>query len=71
MVKQLSISGMSCGHCVKRVEKALSDLEGVTSVVVNLEANNAVVDCTETIADVVFIEALDDAGYDVEAITSL
>lgn len=25
----LSISGMSCGHCVARVKNALSDVKGV------------------------------------------
>ncbi|BAH39946.1 MAG TPA: copper chaperone [Gemmatimonas aurantiaca] len=27
---KLEISGMSCGHCVKAVDKALSKVDGVT-----------------------------------------
>ena len=36
MVKKVFIEGMSCGHCAARIEKALSQLEGVGSVKVNL-----------------------------------
>ena len=39
--KTLSIEGMTCASCVGRVEKALSGLEGVTGVTVNLAAETA------------------------------
>ena len=35
----LSVDGMSCASCVGRVERALSALDGVASVSVNLAAN--------------------------------
>ena len=35
---RLAVSGMSCGHCVAAVEKAVSALPGVESVEVSLEA---------------------------------
>ena len=34
---------MTCGHCQKRVADAISSLEGVESVDVNLEAESATV----------------------------
>lgn len=37
----LTIEGMTCGHCKKAVEDALRSVEGVTSVEVDLEAGRA------------------------------
>jgi copper chaperone len=37
----LTIQGMTCGHCKKAVEDALRSVEGVTSVEVDLEAGRA------------------------------
>jgi copper chaperone len=41
---ELSVEGMSCGHCVARVKNALSSVEGVTKAEVSLENKNAVVE---------------------------
>ena len=37
----LTIEGMTCGHCKKAVEDALRSVEGVTTVEVDLEAGRA------------------------------
>ena len=37
----VAIEGMSCMHCVGKVEKALKDLDGVLSVTVDLEKKEA------------------------------
>ena len=37
MKKEIILSGMTCGHCVKRVENALLGIDGVHSVVVSLD----------------------------------
>lgn len=37
MTKTLTIEGMSCNHCKGRVERALKELDGVESAVVDLE----------------------------------
>ncbi|WP_343073969.1 cation transporter [Clostridium sp. YIM B02506] len=66
MMKKITIEGMSCGHCKARVEKALSELDGITSAVVDLEAKTATIE-GET-SDEVLREAIDDAGYDVISI---
>jgi copper ion binding protein len=68
MKKTMTIEGMSCNHCKMRVEKALSAVEGVSTVEVNLEDKIAVLEITSDVADSILTEAVDDAGYDVVGI---
>lgn len=65
-MKKITIEGMSCGHCKARVEKALSELDGITSAVVDLEAKTATIEGDAS--DEVIRETVDDAGYDVISI---
>lgn len=64
---KLNISGMSCGHCKQAVTEALTDLDGISSVEVNLDAGNAEVeyDASKVSLDKMK-EAVEDQGYDVE-----
>jgi cation transport ATPase len=39
--KTIQIDGMSCAHCKARVENALQKVDGVSSVVVDLETKSA------------------------------
>lgn len=41
MMTNLKIDGMSCGHCVTAVEKALKSVGGVEAVSVSLEEGSA------------------------------
>lgn len=68
MKKTILISGMTCGHCVKRVENALLGVKGVVAAVVNLEEKNAVVESNADVNENLLKEAIDDAGYEVESI---
>ena len=43
MTTELKITGMSCGHCVKAVEKALSAVPGVEAAQVDLAQGRATV----------------------------
>ena len=43
MMTELNIEGMSCGHCVAAVEKALRGVPGVELVTVSLEEGKAAV----------------------------
>ncbi len=63
MKKELIIEGMMCMHCVGRVEKVLSELEGVSEVTVNLEAGEASVEVAEGISDETLTSAVTEAGY--------
>lgn len=61
---QLNVTGMSCGHCVKAVEKALGAVPGVESVQVSLDAGQATVQGN---ADVqALIAAVKEEGYGAE-----
>ena len=57
-----NITGMSCGGCRSHVEKALSEVEGVTKASVNLEKAEAVLDMEPHIEIEKFQEALKNSG---------
>jgi len=69
MKKIINIEGMSCGHCVKRVENALKEIDGIKEVEVILEENKAIIDFVGQIEDKTLIDAIDEAGYTVVSIT--
>ncbi|MEG6616975.1 cation transporter [Peptococcaceae bacterium 1198_IL3148] len=71
MTKKILIEGMSCGHCVKHVEEALKELEGVKSVKVDLAGKNAVVELAHEVADDKLKATIDEVGYDVVGIEVL
>lgn len=58
------ISGMSCGHCVKAVDKALQQAPGVTVEAVAIGSATVAFDESATTADVI-AKVIDDAGYQV------
>lgn len=62
---KFNIQGMTCSSCSSHVEKAVSKLEGVKNVNVNLLLNNMIVNYDETIVDnEKIIQAVLDSGYD-------
>ncbi len=61
----LLIKGMSCASCVGHVEAALSKVEGVRSVAVNLATERAEIQVTRPVDRGVLIQAVRKAGYDV------
>ncbi len=67
MEKKIMIEGMSCGHCVANVEKALNAIDGV-SASVDLESNSATVTLTKEVADDTLKNAITEAGYTVTGI---
>ena len=71
MKKKILIEGMSCAHCVARVEKAFQTQEGVKEVKVDLEGKNAIVELTKELSDQTLKEIVEDAGYDVVNIERL
>ncbi|MEW9121727.1 MAG: cation transporter [Thermotaleaceae bacterium] len=71
MKKLMAIEGMSCGHCVKHVTNALEEVTGVTSVAVDLQGKNAVVELSSAVEDSVLKAAVEEAGYDVVDIKSI
>lgn len=59
----LQIDGMSCGHCVARVEKALSKLEGVDVRNVEVGAAEMSYDPSRVSPDKI-LEAVDGLGFE-------
>lgn len=63
---EIKISGMSCAHCVARVEKSLKDVDGVKEVKVDLETGKATVKYDPKKVEPSKLEdAVKEAGYDV------
>ena len=65
MEQVLKIEGMMCGHCQKHVEEALSAMDGVTSVTVDLEGKKATVTTNKEISTDQFSKVIADAGYEL------
>jgi copper chaperone len=62
----IKIEGMSCMHCVGRVEKALTELEGVEKADISLEENKATIEYDESKIDPdKFKQAVEESGYKV------
>lgn len=62
----LQVIGMTCGHCVETVSKAVSALNGVNKVDVSLEQKQVKVDFDEGQTALAEIKAkIVDAGYEV------
>ena len=67
MKKIIGVEGMTCNHCVARVEKALKGLPGVEGVKVDLKKKQAEVKAISATDDAIKA-AIVDAGYTVTAI---
>lgn len=61
----LNIDGMTCGHCVQAVTKALSAVPGVT--VKSVAVGSAVIETADGWAAGKAVAALEDAGYPAKA----
>ena len=68
MEKVLNIEGMVCMNCVKHVDKALREIQGIKDVKVSLEDKTAQVQLGEDVPDDVLKAAIEDAGYQVVSI---
>lgn len=65
----LPIEGMTCASCVGRVEAALSKVDGVGSVSVNLATERADIRTSGPVDRAALIQAVERVGYDVPAAT--
>jgi copper chaperone len=60
----LQIEGMSCGHCVSRVQKALSRVEGVHVDQVGIGSARVSYDAAVSLQQI--REAVENAGFEVQ-----
>lgn len=64
-ITRLTVKGMSCQHCVMAVTKALSQLDGIRNVQVDLEKGEVRYENIKGIANDQIIKAITDAGFEV------
>ena len=64
-MKKIKIQGMSCSHCVAAVNKALSGIEGVRDVHVDLETGEATFEEATPVDPQIIRERISEAGYEV------
>lgn len=63
--KTIKIEGMSCMHCVKKVEQALKAIAEIKSVKVDLEEKAAKIILKKEIENSIIEEAVQEAGFKV------
>lgn len=66
MAVTLDIEGMTCGHCVYAVTKALQAVAGVENVFVNLGTRQAHVEGNAELS--ALIRAVEEEGYKAQAV---
>lgn len=62
-----TVKGMTCGHCVSSVKEEVSEVEGVTSVEVDLASGKLTVGSDSPVDQAKISAAVEDAGYELVA----
>lgn len=65
MATTIKIKGMSCGHCVMAVTKALAGVAGVKNVQVSLEKGEATFEEENPVPRELIRDTITRAGYEV------
>ncbi len=60
---RLEVGGMTCASCVRRVERALEEVDGVAAARVNLATESAEVDLSAAVDVAALVAAVEAAGY--------
>lgn len=68
MEKIVKIEGISCEHCVKRIEKTLQELNGIIKVKVNLKNSEFILKLDNDIDDKLLKKVIEELGYIVKKI---
>ncbi len=61
----IQIKGMSCNHCVMAVTKALSGIDGIGNVKVDLAKGEATFDETKPVDRALIRQSIKKAGFEV------
>src|SRR5690606_26093428 len=62
---RFAVRGMTCASCVRRVERALEGVEGISGAAVNLATEQATVEAAAGVDVDALRRAVDSAGYDL------
>ena len=63
-IREYTVTGMTCGHCVSSVREEVSEAQGVESVDVDLASGRLTV-TGDSVSDDAVRRAVEDAGYEV------
>ncbi|GAB6035687.1 cation transporter [Fundidesulfovibrio butyratiphilus] len=63
-MKTIEVKGMSCNHCVQSVTKALSAVDGVTGVKVDLQGAKATFEEAKPVDEAALKKAIEDVGFE-------
>lgn len=67
---EITIEGMTCGHCAMTITNELATIEGVKSVSVDHTAGKAVVEA-DGVSNEDFASAIEEAGYQAKGFATL
>ena len=62
-VTTVTVTGMTCGHCVASVTEEIRELQGVRRVDVVLESGAVTITSTEPLDESSIAAAVEEAGY--------
>lgn len=60
---KIVVQGMTCGNCVRHVTEALEEVQGVSSVDVQLEGGNVTIESAADLDAAALKSAVEEAGY--------
>jgi copper chaperone len=66
MTTKLRVPDATCGHCKQTIETAISGLEGVSAVLLDLESKTLSVEHDETVQPEALTGVISAAGYTPE-----
>jgi len=61
----ITVTGMTCGHCVAAVTEELLKLDGVSDVAIDLDSGSVVITSSAPLDAGQLTAAVDEAGYEV------
>ncbi|MBY6413914.1 heavy-metal-associated domain-containing protein [Rhodococcus sp. BP-252] len=59
----VTVTGMTCGHCVSSIREEISSIPGVTAVDVDLTSGRVEIDSETPVEQADIARAVDEAGY--------
>ena len=66
----VTVSGMTCDHCVRAVHDEVARIPGVTDVAVDLASGQVTIESATAVDPAALAAAVDDAGYELAEVTS-
>jgi len=67
----IHVGGMTCAHCNMAIERALTEIDGVTAVTADFETGSVLVDADGPLDEPAARNAIAEEGYEVLSIDSV